>query len=87
MRGGNPSPHLRKDLLGLSAEMRWLEYLHNRYKNKRNHQLEWHKIHWEPVKESLGLDIPNRYHIFNLIRLRNLLDCTPVKERIIQGLQ
>jgi len=61
MREGNPSTHLRKDLLGLSAEMRWLEYVYNRYKNKRNLQLEWHKIHWEPVKESLGLDIPTRY--------------------------
>ena len=56
-----------------------------RYKNNRNRQLEWHKIHWEPVKESLGLDIPTRYRTINLIRSRNL----PYGQRKngIQGLQ
>jgi len=54
--------------------------VYNRHKNKRKGQLEWHKIHWEPVKESLGLDIPTRYRTINLIRLRNLF---PVKERMV----
>jgi len=85
MRGGNPSTHLRKDLLGPSVEMRWLEYVHKRYKSKRNRQLEWHKIHWEPVKEALSLDIPTRYCTINLIRLRNLLYSQ--RKNGIQGLQ
>jgi len=52
-------------------------------RTKRNSQLEWHKIHWEPVKESPGLDIPTRYRTINLIRLRNLLDWAPFKERMV----